>query len=175
MAINFDKTWEQRQHELINSYQNNKIDDGIYKAKITSANLKMHDKYKVQVVEIAIEIIEGESQGKTDSKVYFIDENYPNAKKRNWDLSQLVNLLSAYGLKFNNEREFYNTLYDLKDKIVEYKVERSSQTNEKGYAYLRRYINLITNIQKPEQNTKAENTKNNANINFIVDPFDEMI
>ncbi|EIN15196.1 Hypothetical protein, putative DUF669 family phage protein [Mycoplasmopsis agalactiae 14628] len=175
MAINFNKTWEQRQTELINSQQNNKIDDGTYVAKITSANLKMHDKYKVQVVEIAIEITEGENKGKTDSKVYFIDDNYPNAKKRNWDLSQLVNLLSAYGLSFNNEREFYNTLYDLKDKTVEYKIERSTQTNEKGYAYLRRYINPIVNVSKTAQNAKVENKKSDLNIGFVVDSFDEMI
>ncbi|MCS4536764.1 hypothetical protein NXS15_01285 [Mycoplasma sp. CSL7475-4] len=174
MAINFNKTWEQRSQEAKENTNGGSIADGSYKAKINNAAIIMHPIHKCEVIDIDMEVIsEGSEKGKTTTKTLFIDENYKNVKKRKWDEAVLVELLDSQGLKFNDNRELLMALYDLRNTVVNLKISRSKTLGTNGKPYVNREISPLNN----DNNITKESTQKSEQPKTTLDDlgFDELI
>ncbi|ENY69004.1 Hypothetical protein, putative DUF669 family phage protein [Mycoplasmopsis bovigenitalium 51080] len=180
MAINFNKTWLERQLELQSqSVTMSSLPDGTYEAKITEAHTERHHSGNYDVLVISVEISSGVFKGYTNSKTYFIDELYPHTRKRSFDESQFNKLLSDLGLGYNTEREFINALYDLKQKDVVFRIETSEKINpQSGKAYRTKYIdaankpfviNKEQTTETPTSQTKTPAPKIDHNFELIDD------
>lgn len=97
MAINFNKTWEQRQEELQQQFNSSSIiPNGQYKAVITGAHTERHKSGGYDILVISVEITEGEHAGKQTKKVILLMKL--TRKKRNVNEMRHNSMLYLFNL-----------------------------------------------------------------------------